>query len=91
MAENSNSKHIEIVQPFSKDLGLILLSLNLESKSKAYMSKLFKSEGEALQWLIMNTPLAIKQKAKTTLVSPFTSNNAFLEVSKHLAKELYKL
>jgi len=54
--------------------------------------KLFKSEGEALQWLLSNTPLAIKpkKKAKTMLVSPFTSFNAFEEVCKHLAKELYK-
>jgi len=65
--------------------------MNIESK--AYMSKLFKSEGEALQWVLMNIPLAIKPKhnARNTLVSPFTSNNAFSEVAKHLAKELYKL
>lgn len=60
--------------------------------SVANFSERFSSEGEILQWLYLNTPLAIKLKskhAKTLLVSCFTSNHAFEEVCRHLANKLY--
>lgn len=56
------------------------------------VSERFSSEGEVLQWIYLNTPLAIKPKskhAKTLLVNSFTSNHAFEEVCKHLANKLY--
>lgn len=52
---------------------------------------LMYTNGEILQWLYQNTPLAIKPKskhAKAYLVCPFTSHHAFEAVCRHLAKQI---
>lgn len=53
---------------------------------------LFKSEEEAIKWVGMNIALAItpKNKAKTLLVSPFTSAHAHSVVVENLGKQLFK-
>lgn len=56
------------------------------------VSKTFNSEEELLQFIYMNTPIAIKPKskrAKGQLVSAFKSSNAFDKVCRHLAKKLF--
>lgn len=56
------------------------------------MTKLFKSEDDAIKWVGMNIALAIKpkKKAKTKLIYPFSSFHSHNEVINHLGKDLYK-
>ena len=56
------------------------------------MKQLFESEEEAITWVGMNIPIAIKpkNKAKTTLEFPFTSTYAHEQVVEHLGKQLFK-
>jgi hypothetical protein len=56
------------------------------------MEKLFKTEEEAITWVGMNIPIAIKpkNKAKTTLEVPFTSTYAHEQVVEHLGEQLFK-
>lgn len=58
------------------------------------VSKSFNSEEELLQFIYMNTPIAIKPKsklAKGQLVSAFKSGNAFEQVCRQLAKKLFNV
>ena len=56
------------------------------------MKQLFNTEEEAITWVGMNIALAIisKNKAKTLLVSPFTSAHAHSVVVENLGRELFK-
>jgi len=56
------------------------------------MKQLFNSEEEAIAWVGMNIPIAIKpkNKAKMTLEDPFSSYYAHVQVVEHLGKELFK-
>ncbi len=47
---------------------------------------------QAIEWVRQIIPFAIKptRKAKTTFVSPFTSNNAYLVVTEEIGKALVK-
>ena len=57
------------------------------------MSKLFKTEQEAIKWVKDITPFAInpKRKAKTAYITPFTSANAFEVVTDCIGKYIYQL
>lgn len=75
-----------------EDVYVEWLEDKIEQLALCNVIKRFSSEGEILEWLYLNTPLAIKPKskqAKTLLINPFTSNHAFEEVCKHLANKLY--
>ena len=64
-----------------------LLSIPIVSKS-------FNSEKQLLQYIRRNIPIAVKptsKNAKSKLVNPFTSINAFEEVCKHLAYKLFNV
>ena len=52
----------------------------------------FNDLEDCIKWVRSNTPFAIKtvRKARTSLINPFTSANAFDVVTKCIAKELYK-
>jgi hypothetical protein len=52
----------------------------------------FKSEKEAIQWVRYHIPFAVlpKRPAKTTLVFPFSSQNAMDRVIEILGQELFK-
>lgn len=52
----------------------------------------FKTEQEAIDWVRLHIPIAIKptKKAKTTFVFPFRGINAYEIVVNHLGKELFK-
>ena len=54
---------------------------------------MFKTEQEAIEWVWLHTPIAIKptKKSKKLLVPPFTSGHAFDVVVEHLGKELFKI
>ena len=56
------------------------------------MTKMFKTEEEAIEWVEMRLPIAIKpsKPAKTQFLSPFTSSHAYREVAKILGKQLFK-
>ena len=58
------------------------------------MKQLFNSEEDAIIWVGMNIPLAIKPKKKIDyiikFVNPFSSIYAHTQVVEHLGKELYK-
>ena len=53
---------------------------------------MFKNLEDCIKWVRENTPFAISplRKAKTTLIYPFKSANAFDVVTKRIAEELYK-
>ena len=57
------------------------------------VSKSFNREGELLQYIYTIMPFAIKPKVerKYKLINPFTSNHAFEQVCKHLAKKLFNV
>jgi len=52
----------------------------------------FKNLEECIKWVRLHTPFAIEpvRKARTSLVNPFTSANAFDVVTECIAKELYE-
>ena len=52
----------------------------------------FKNLEDCIKWVRENTPFVIKpvRKARTSLINPFTSANAFNVVTKRIAEELYK-
>lgn len=57
------------------------------------MTNLFETEEEAIRWVKRITPFAIKpkKKAKTVLINPFTSINAFDVVTDCIGKSIYQL
>ena len=53
---------------------------------------MFETEEEAIAWTYRNILILvppISKKAKYQMVSPFSSQNAYEEVCKHLGKKLY--
>ena len=57
------------------------------------MTNLFETEEEAIRWVKVIIPFAIKpkKKAKTFFINPFTSNNAFEIVTNCIGKSIYQL
>lgn len=53
----------------------------------------FKTEEDAINWVSIHIPFAIKpkRKSKTKFVSPFSSAHSAQEVINHLGKELFKM
>ena len=56
------------------------------------MTKMFKTEEEAIEWVEMRLPIVIKpsKPTKTQFVSPYSSCHAYREVAKILGKQLFK-
>lgn len=57
------------------------------------LKHMFKTEAEAIEFIDLHIPFAIKAKskhAKSLLVSPFTSQHAHRSVVEHLGKKLFK-
>ena len=52
----------------------------------------FENLEDCIKWVRANTPFAIKplRKAKTMLIYPFKSVNAFNVITRRIAEELYK-
>lgn len=57
------------------------------------MDTQLENEQQAIEWVRQIIPFAIKptKKAKTTFVSPFTSNNAYLVVTEEIGKACQNL
>ena len=58
------------------------------------MAQIFASEEEAIKWVFLNTPWAVKPKKKTDsikFINPFTSAHAHNVVVETLGKKLFKL
>ena len=57
------------------------------------MEQLFESEEEAIKWVGLNIPWAVKPKKKTEsvkFINPFTSTHAHDVVVQTLGKQLFK-
>jgi hypothetical protein len=52
----------------------------------------FSTEQEAIDWVRENIPILIKptKKGKYPLRSPFSSGNAFRQITEHLGKRLFE-
>ena len=57
------------------------------------MEQLFASEEDAIKWVGLNIPWAVKpkKKAKTIFINPFSSRHAHDVVVQSLGKQLFKL